>query len=172
MMKRILFFTAMVGSLAACSTQQQYADHSELRGEMNTWSVTTYQDDHVAAAVLSQHTLFPHHFKANSAELNGLGKRDLSILIDHYVENPGSLNIRNSDTPKALYDSRVAAVKEAMTNAGVNVAIGNDFAGGDGLTGDHVVTVLDAKEGLSAAPSVNGSDSDSGSGSGNSGGSK
>jgi hypothetical protein len=107
--------------------------------------VNSYLDDSTRQALIAQHTLLPQDFVDDSAQLNELGARDLSILAAHFKTCPGTLNVRRGQVSGELYKARIASVRDALAHAGVPVArlaITDGFAGGDGMTSDHVVFIL------------------------------
>jgi len=88
-------------------------------------------------AIIAQHTLYPYHFAADSAELTKLGQRDLDVLIDHFMNNSGQLNINRGQAGVDLYNRRVRIVTDALTAAGIDssrVQIGDGLPGGDGIS--------------------------------------
>ena len=110
--------------------------------------VRTYYDTGVRRALIAQHTLYPYHFVDNAAQLNDLGLRDLTVLAEHYQENPGPLNVRRGKTPDALYDARVAAVRAALADAGVHakIDVGDALPGGQDMPSEKVIRILQDEE--------------------------
>jgi hypothetical protein len=127
-------------------------------------------------AILRQHTLYAYHFQTGSAALNGLGLRDLDVLAANLRKNSGEINVHRGDAAQALYDARLAAVKDHLVAAGIpaaNVAIADGPPGGDGISAERVIGVLkkEAKGGVSLSDGdagAVGSSSSSSSGSGSS----
>ncbi|MCC6681595.1 MAG: hypothetical protein IT445_11895 [Phycisphaeraceae bacterium] len=152
---RLIIMLAAVSCLGACSNYPKDSDQSaewprDRRMTMNRWMVSDLQDQHVAGAVIAQHTLYPHHFVANASALNDLGLRDAHILADRYRDHPGTLNIRRGSEGDELYGARVQAVKDLLADNGVDVsrvAIADASAGGDGLVSERVLVILDEKIG-------------------------
>jgi len=89
--------------------------------DVHAWMVESYNTDAVTQAVVAQHTLYPYDFIDDAAVLNDLGQQHLDILARHFHDYPGTLNLRQDDTPHPLYLQRVAAVSEAMTTNGLLV---------------------------------------------------
>jgi len=115
------------------------------RPDVDEAFVTAYGNVAIENAVIRQHTMFPYHFVPDSPKLNSLGRRDLGVLAQHFVDNPGRLNVRQGRTPDELYQSRVDTVRQHLRDAGVrvdDVTMGDDLAGGDGLTSTEVVLIL------------------------------
>jgi hypothetical protein len=146
----------------------------------NAVMVNSYADAAVENAILAQHTLYPYHFIRDASTLNELGWKDVKVLAAYYKDNPGPLSIRRLDTPQALYEARVAEVKKALAVAGVKVeriAVSDSSPGGDGMTGERVILILDrdnkalgGKSGLTPVSSVGSGGSSGGSFGGSFGG--
>ncbi len=137
--------TAAALTAGACNSPQWPEQRREV---MNAWSVNEYQRDSIEAAIVSQHTLYPYHFVQNGADLNELGARDLSVLAEHYRDNPGTLKVRRADTASDLYNSRLATVSALLVEHGVDtdrVKINNGPAGGDGVSSERMLIILDEK---------------------------
>ncbi len=131
--------------LTACDSPQW---PRERRATMNRWMVEDYQSESIRGGVIAQHTLYPHHFVEYGAALNSLGERDLDILADHYRANPGELNVRREGTADALYEARLATVKQTLTAHGVDadrVTIADAQPGGPGMASEFVVVILKTK---------------------------
>ena len=108
--------------------------------------VNTVNDTAIQYAIISQHTLFPYHFVNNSNRLNELGEFDLNVLANHFLKNPGQLNIRRDDTPEELYQARVSFVLERLENAGIEsekIAFSDGMPGGSGMPSEKILTILD-----------------------------
>lgn len=129
----------------ACNSRQWSEPR---RTTMNAWSVNEYHRDSIEAAIVSQHTLYPYHFVRNGADLNELGERDLGVLARHYADHPGRLNLRRADTSPELYDARLETVRAQLADAGVDldrVRIADHAPGGDGMSSDRVLVILEEK---------------------------
>jgi hypothetical protein len=134
--------------------------------DVHAWMVESYNTDAVTQAVVAQHTLYPYDFIDDAAVLNDLGQQHLDILARHFHDYPGTLNLRQDDTPHPLYLQRVAAVREALAQAGVRpdrVAIADGPAGGDGAASDRVLTILAAEKTAESASAQSNSPSGYGS---------
>ena len=88
------------------------------KDQVNQTILGTYSDLAIQNAIITQHTLYPYHFVNNSADLNTIGQRDLSILIEHFQQNPGRLMIQQGSEDDLLYQSRGQLVYEKMLQAG------------------------------------------------------
>ena len=108
--------------------------------------VNSYNDIAVQNAIISQHTLFPYHFVKNGAELNELGERDLAVLANHFMEHPGQLNIRRSDSSMDPYQARVDFVLDRLKKAGIDterIRISDGMPGGSGMLSEKVLVILE-----------------------------
>jgi len=140
-MKRFALMTAaaLLVMLPGCKTEQTF---SHDRAVMNAWSVDVYHTEMIHRAILTEHTLYPHHFVKHSAALNDLGERDIDVLTRHYADNPGPLNVRRGRAGDDLYEARLKTVVEYMRAGGVDlerVALADGFAGGDGMSAEQVL---------------------------------
>ncbi len=132
-------------TLAVSGCAEEPLQESSDTHELNSWLVRTVNDTSVQNAIIRQHTLFPYHFIDYGKNLNDLGNHDLAVLVKHYQENPGPLNIRQGRTPRELYEARVESVMQIMTEAGLDidrVSIGDGPAGGDGMDGEQVLVIM------------------------------
>lgn len=112
---------------------------------INRQLIKTYNDMALENAIISQHTLYPYHFIQNGAELNELGKRDLAVLIKHFIKNDGHLNIRKNDISADLYESRVESVYKRLQEAGLDmdrINISDDMPGGAGIASESILVIL------------------------------
>ena len=130
--------------LAGCSEDMQ--DETRDNHELNSKLIESYSDISIKNAIISQHTLFPYHFVNNSSQLNELGDNDLMILIEHFVKNPGRLNIRQGEVSSEIYQARINLVIEKIKDAGIDkkkINISDDMAGGSGMSSEKVLVILE-----------------------------
>ncbi len=148
---------ALLAILAACHSAAQGNDVERHTGP---WAGDEIQNASLNNAIVSQHTLYPYHFVAGSAELNELGARDLNVLVAHFLIAGGDLNVHRGETSQPLYESRVKTVLERLAAAGVassSVAVKDGLPGGEGLSSERVLVILKGK--MSKANSMaNGAD--------------
>lgn len=143
----------------ACSlglSCQESLHESRGDGNVDVELVNSLNRIGVDRAIIAQHTLYPHHFVADSAVLNELGTRDLSVLAGHFAEHEGTLNVRRGETAPELYEARVTHVIEELGKAGVDTGrmnIADGMPGGSGMPSERVVTVLKSSSGLSSVQS-------------------
>lgn len=114
--------------------------------DMNEAMINTYNQRAQDDAIIRQHTIYPYHFVNNSAELNPLGRREVFVLSHHFRNYPGPLNLHQGEAPATLYQARIKTVMDSMVEAGVDskrLVITDEMPGGDGLSSDQVVIVLE-----------------------------
>jgi hypothetical protein len=144
------------GLLSGCGEDTRTAADKRADTEL----VRTLNNIGVENAILTQHTLYPYHFIADSEKLNELGQRDFAVLARHFGEHPGILNVRQGDgIPPALYQARLVYVTSQLKEAGVapgRVSISDGMPGGPGLRAEKVVTILMKGTELSAKPANGG----------------
>jgi hypothetical protein len=116
---------------------------------MNAGLITAYNDTAMENAIIVQHSLYPYHFVNNSDQLNELGRRDLSVLVKHFKEYPGQLNISRDGTSKSLYQARLAYVTGQLKKDGIDISkltISDGLPGGSGMTSSEVVQIKEADQ--------------------------
>lgn len=116
------------------------------RSRLNAWLLASVRDTAINQAIILQGVVHPYHFVSGAAVLNDLGKHDLNVLAAHYRRHPGALSIRRGNAATDLYEARVARVVKTLTRAGVEkgrVAICDTFPGGEGMTSERVLRVLE-----------------------------
>src|SRR5262245_29676636 len=116
--KSLLSCSLLATALAGCWSP---ADPEVMPGRAGQWSGDVIRAAAINKAVVTQHTIYPYHFVANTAQLNPLGQRDLTVLADYYRAHPGNLSIRRSGAAQALYDQRIAAVMDKLKASGVAI---------------------------------------------------
>lgn len=139
------FLPALFALLGACHSA---AVDDGVEKRSGPWAGEEIQNASMNNAIIAQHTLYPYHFAAGSAELNELGVRDLDVLVAHFLNAAGDLNVRRGETPQALYEARVRTVLEKLAAAGVpsrSVAVKDGLPGGEGIASERVVEILKGK---------------------------
>ncbi|MHC4264423.1 MAG: hypothetical protein ACYSUK_00635 [Planctomycetota bacterium] len=174
MKKKLLLtlYLCFVLFVVSCEDMDVAQRESEMQ-LINTKLVTSYNDMAIENAIITQHTLYPYHFIQNGQELNELGFRDFGVLAGHFIENPGTLNIRQDySVSDDLYERRVGHIQEMLEEAGVDsdrINIEDGMPGGSGVTSERVLLILEnTKESLATTDTSSASWSSSGSSSGRS----
>jgi hypothetical protein len=169
-----LLTASILGALPACSTP---SPPPEMEG-MDSWSGDAIRNASLNNAIIRQHTLYPYHFAAGSAELNDLGERDLNVLSNYFTKSAhgapramsGEVNVRRGDASEALYEARVKVVLDRLTAAGVEggmVAVKDGLPGGEGMSSERVIVILKEKMSKQRSYGSSGSSSSGGTGMGN-----
>jgi hypothetical protein len=159
MLRSLTLTCSLAALLAGCNSP-----HSEdnMPGRQNLFSGDTFRAAQVNKAIITQRTIWAYHFVTNTAELNPLGMRDLSVLAGYFAQHKGDVRIRRSGASQVLYDARVAAVVNSMVAAGVSknqITVTDAPPGGTGVASERVVTVL--SEGLALSQGASGGSSGS-----------
>lgn len=81
--KPLLMTSALLVSLIGCLTDDDLAIHRDQNVQL-TQNVHTNQ---VNSAIITQSTIFPHHFITHTPTLNPLGKKNLDVLAHHYIND-------------------------------------------------------------------------------------
>jgi hypothetical protein len=128
---------------------------------MDAWYVDTQMQGDIQSGLITQRTVYPWHFDAESARLTPLARRDLTVLAGYYKTTPGSLVLVRGEASDGLYAARQAAVRDVLRDAGVDVgtvAIADGVPGGRGISGQYIVDSVKNDKG-----SFSGTSSDTGS---------
>ncbi|MHC4759164.1 MAG: rhodanese-like domain-containing protein [Planctomycetota bacterium] len=161
-MKKKMLLTLCLFSIifvASCD-EMETAQQGPTESEVNNRLIHAYNNMAIEAAVISQHTLYPYHFIQNSKELNDLGFRDFGVLAGHFLENPGTLNIRHDQSVSDdLYGRRVEYISDMLEESGVDsdrIAIEDGMPGGSGVTSERLLFIAEkVKESMSTGDSSN-----------------
>ena len=131
-----------------CGCQEEQAAPTVDQDAVNRKIVDTYSDLAIQNAIITQHTLYPYHFVNNGVHLNSLGQRDLSVLIQHFQDNPGQLTLQQGGTESRLYQSRAQTVYEKLLAGGIpdgKIRITDGMAGGDGMASNSIIEILETE---------------------------
>jgi hypothetical protein len=145
MKNSLTLLPALLAALCACHSATANDDLEKRQGPLAGEEI---QNASLNNAIVSQHTLYAYHFAAGSAELNELGVRDLDVLVAHFQNAAGDLNVRRGEAGQALYEARVRTVLEKLAAAGVpsrSVAVKDGLPGGEGISSERVVEILKGK---------------------------
>jgi hypothetical protein len=144
--KKAVLTVTLVCVVVFCGCQEQQAGPTVDQSQVNRKIVDTYSDLMIQNAVVAQHTLYPYHFVNNSAQLNGLGERDLAALVQHFQENPGQITVHQGKTEPLLYQSRAQTVYEKLLAGDIpdsKIKIVSGMPGGDGIQSNAVIEILE-----------------------------
>jgi hypothetical protein len=144
-----LFAMSLVCAVLLCGCQEEQAAPTVDQDAVNRKIVDTYSDLAIQNAIIAQHTLYPYHFVNNGAQLNQLGQRDISILVQHFQNNPGQLTLQQGGTESLLYQSRAQAVYETLLAGGIpdgKIRITDGMPGGDGITSNSIIEILETEK--------------------------
>jgi hypothetical protein len=135
----------LLAALGACHSAPANDDAAKHEGP---YAGEEIQNASLNNAIVAQHTLYPYHFEAGSAELNELGVRDLDVLVAHFLKSAGDLNVRRGGAAQGLYEARLRTVLEKLAAAGVqsrSVAVKDGLPGGEGISSERVLEILKGK---------------------------
>ncbi len=134
-----------LGGLAGCASDQaEQAEYAEAIPDGSYLAM--YAEEAIDSAIVREHAVYMHHFRANGAELNTLGRRVIETLAQHYGEYGGALSVVQGDANDEIFEARIDAVRDALADAGVDpsrITIGDMAPGGDGIRSDRVLSILD-----------------------------
>ena len=155
-MKKMTLSIAVLGAIVTfgCNSNESHQPYGRTEATTVCTKLKMATVKAVDNAVIRQHTIYPHHFTMDSAELNDLGLRDITILARHFLDHPGKLNVRRAKASDELYMARVSAVKAALSEAGVsteNVRIADGLPGGDGIDSASVLLILESESGAATS---------------------
>ena len=80
---------------------------------------------------------------------SGLGQRDLSVLVQHFQDNPGQLILQQGGTESLLYQSRAQTVYENLLAGGIpdgKIQIADGMPGGDGIASNSIIEILETEK--------------------------
>jgi hypothetical protein len=133
--------------LNGCTVREEVIEPDPLdQSRVNKALVESYSDLAIQNAIIAQHTMYPYHFVADSAQLNGLGQRDLAVLASHFQQNPGQICLAKGQTEALLYQSRAQTIYEKLIQAGIpdqKIKITDGLPGGDGMPSNAVIEILE-----------------------------
>jgi hypothetical protein len=142
----VLGLIGMIFSAGGCQEKSMSKSDGIDQSQINQKIVDTYSDLAIQNAIIAQHTLYPYHFVNNSNALNGVGKRDLAVLIQHFQQNPGRIDIQRGAAEEALYQARKQVVYDKLIEAGIpqdKIQLSDGLPGGDGMPSNSVIEILE-----------------------------
>ena len=147
--KKTMIVVCLFSIIIGVGCQKEQVDTNTLdTSQVNRKVVDTYFDLAIQNAIVAQHTLYPYHFVNNGAQLNDLGQRDLSVLIEHFQDNPGQLTLQQGGTESLLYQSRAQTVYETMLAGGIpdgKIRITDGMPGGEGMASNSIIEILETE---------------------------
>jgi hypothetical protein len=145
---KTMLMVSVMSVVVFCGCQEEQAAPKVDQDAVNRKIVDTYSDLAIQNAIIAQHTLYPYHFVNNGVQLNSLGQRDLSVLIQHFQENPGQLTLQQGGTESRLYQSRAQTVYEKLLAGGIpdgKIRITDGMPGGDGMASNSIIEILETE---------------------------
>lgn len=100
--------------------------------------------DQARRGVVRQRALFDAHFVPDSDRLSPLGRRDVTILADALRTSGGRVALRRGPISEQLYAARVAQVRQAFVNLGIDpsrISIDDGMPGGSGSTTEDALLI-------------------------------
>src|SRR5206468_6150325 len=76
--------------------------------------------ENVHNGVAEERAVYPHDFRAGTATLADLGVRRIAILAHALRDGTSRITVVRGEESDALYDKRVAVVREQLADAGLN----------------------------------------------------
>ena len=146
---KTMLLLSLICAVLFCGCQKQLPVPTVDEDAVNRKIVDTYSDLAIQNAIIAQHTLYPYHFVNNSPQLNGLGQRDLSVLVQHFQDNPGQLILQQGGTEERLYQSRFQTVYEKLLVGGIpdgKIQISDGMPGGDGMASNSIIEILETEK--------------------------
>jgi hypothetical protein len=137
--------TLVVAALAACLLTACQEHPSPYASDLDARLVKEIESPEMSGAVITEHTLYPYHFIADSPALNELGERDMQVLAVHFRGKSGDLNVRRGSASKELYNARIAGVLDQLRRNGVavnRIRVADGLPGGEGADSERVVKIL------------------------------
>jgi hypothetical protein len=143
--RKTMLLMSLICAIVFCGCQEEQAGPTVDEDAVNRKIVDTYSDLSIQNAIIAQHTLYPYHFVNNGVQLNDLGQRDLSVLVQHFQDNPGQLTLQQGGTESQLYQSRAQTVYEKLLAGGIpdgKIRIIDGMPGGDGIASNSIIEIL------------------------------
>jgi outer membrane protein OmpA-like peptidoglycan-associated protein len=128
-----LIMVLPVALMVGCSTSRMCCDKPltdlgpEERRFANELMANSFRDESIRNGIVAQHTIYPYHFVADTAQLNELGEHALEVLAAHYK---GRFTVKKVikhvqvffDYDKAdLRDDALPTLEEAVRILGDNI---------------------------------------------------
>jgi hypothetical protein len=147
---KAVLMMSLICAVVFCGCQEEQVDTTTVdQSQVDRKIVDTYSDLAIQNAIIAQHTLYPYHFVNNSPNLNDLGQRDLSVLVQHFQDNPGQLILQQGGTESLLYQSRAQTVYESLLQGGIpdgKIQISDGMPGGNGIASNSIIEILETEK--------------------------
>ena len=176
-MKKAKLAIATLGLIVAAgchepAVNRSYETNSPDSIEDNRLLIRIAAEENVYNGVAAERTVYAKDFRPGTAELNALGIRRVDMLVDaSRGVHGGQIAVLRGDESGELYSQRIAAVRQAIADAGVNASditvAKADHSGGGGISSDRAVITY-SKYMFEYAPKVQSNSGGGTSGSGSS----
>ena len=156
-MKRILTLLLVLLTFNCGCNDEEKTDTAKMKGSMNRSIIHTLRQMSIDKAVISEHTLYPHHFEYQQAQLNELGKKNLRVMSEYLQNSSGIVNISSQNTDQQLYSQRLQHVKDFLQNADIQtsrIKIDDGFPAGPGMPTTKLIKILTEESEKQAAISI------------------
>lgn len=114
--------------------------------EFNDLAVRSAFDEQARAAVVTERSIYGHHFEPGGTALNGLGERQVDILAAAYRDaGEVEINVADDGSPAERRAGRLEAVRQAFLERGLATDALDLVAGrpgGQGLPSVYVIGAL------------------------------
>jgi len=150
---RTILWAAACVSMAACSSapEQENSDaHDPLKPQKER--VVKPFDEQARRGGTRERTLYPHHFVVDAAELNDLGRAQLSTMVEQLPERGGRIHLSPGAASSDLGKQRLQAVADQLKVLGVATERVSVAVGHPGGSGAAAVEVLDIREKIAGNP--------------------
>ncbi|MEX0655100.1 MAG: hypothetical protein WD534_03965 [Phycisphaeraceae bacterium] len=134
---------------------------SDRYGAANETMMRMTFDQQVQNAIVTERTVYPHHFAADSPRLNALGQRQVAVLAAAFRDRPAEglsrMNLSRGEAPDALYRARVQQVHAALAQHGVEpgrIEIVDEVPGGSGIEAERAADALEMDRSRTTSPST------------------
>lgn len=84
---KLFMIVVAIGMFTGCQSNNFNEDMSERSRVESVKMYNRLQNDPINSAIITQSTIYPHHFITHTPTLNALGKKDLDVLAHHYIND-------------------------------------------------------------------------------------
>jgi hypothetical protein len=97
--------------------------------------------------IAAERSVYPKDFHPGTSTLNELGMRRVGALADACRGASGRITILRGDAPEPLYDARIAAVRQELADAGLDLervtVAGGDHVATPGVSSGRALVTFD-----------------------------